>query len=93
MQRSYKGHFIIIAVANDPANNPKWSATCTILAPGSMRQLEKFRWELEYDTHQEAEQVGWLVSKKIIDQMPSSFSQLPGILLKLIALSYMTKIG
>ena len=93
MEKSYKGHVIVIAVANDPPSKSKWITNCTILAPGSMRQLEKFRWELDYDTHEEAEQVGWLVSKKIIDQMPSSFSQLPGILLKLVALSSMTNIG
>jgi hypothetical protein len=46
-----------------------------------MRQVEKFRWEVDYDTHEEAEQLGLLVSRKIIDPMPSSFSQLLTILL------------
>ena len=82
MEESYKGYVIVIAVANNSDNKSKWMPTCTILAPGSMRQLQEFTWELHYDTPEQAERVGLLVSKKIIDHwtcMPSSFSRLTEI--------------
>jgi len=78
MEESYKGYLIVVA-ANGPDSKSKWMPTWRIFAQGSMRLLQEFRWELDYDTCEQAERVGLLVSKKIIDHWkstPSSFSRL-----------------
>ena len=67
MEEHYKGN-IILVTAGDPNDKYKWKPTCKIkFTEGSRELIKDLQWDLRYETPEEAEGVGLLVSKKWID--------------------------
>ena len=66
MEEVYKGHVIRVTVENDKSSFP-WKAICRILDGTSREFIKQIDWEIGYDTSEQAEKVGLLVSKKWID--------------------------
>ena len=67
MQERYKGHIILVTTGH-PDDKKRWKPTCKIkFTDGSRKQIKDLQWELSYETPEEAERVGLLVSKKWID--------------------------
>jgi hypothetical protein len=67
VEEHYKGN-IILVTAGDPNDKYKWKPTCKIkFTEGSRELIKDLQWDLRYETPEEAERVGLLVSKKWID--------------------------
>ena len=67
MEEHYKGHTILVTTGH-PDNKNRWKPTCKIKFNKRSRELTKdLEWDLSYETPEEAERVGLLVSKKWID--------------------------
>lgn len=67
MEEYYEGYIIVVTVGR--ANRKfKWKPTCTILAEGSRSLIKDIEWVLDYETREQAERVGLLISKKWIDE-------------------------
>jgi hypothetical protein len=67
MEEHYKGHIILITTG-DPDDKTRWKPTCKIKFIADYREVIKdLEWDLSYDTPEQAERVGLLVSKKWID--------------------------
>ena len=67
MQERYKGHIILVTTGHHNDTN-RWTPTCRIKFTDGFRELTKdLEWDLSYETPEEAERVGLLVSKKWID--------------------------
>jgi hypothetical protein len=66
MEEHYKGHTIMVTTGHPDKN--RWKPTCKIkFTEGSRELIKDLDWDLSYDTPEEAERVGLLVSKKWID--------------------------
>ena len=66
MEEHYKGHTIRVTTGHPDKN--RWKPICKIKSTHGSRELIKdLDWDLSYDTPEEAERVGLLVSKKWID--------------------------
>ena len=67
MEEYYKGYTIVVTVG--PADRKfKWKPTCSILAKGSRSVIKDIEWVLDYETCEQAERLGLLISKKWIDE-------------------------
>jgi len=67
MQERYKGHIILVTTGH-PDDTNRWTPTCRIKFTDGSRELTKdLEWDLSYETLEEAERVGLLVSKKWVD--------------------------
>ena len=67
MQERYKGHIILVTTGH-PDDTNRWTPTCRIKFTDGSRELTKdLEWDLSYETPEEAERVGLLVSKKWVD--------------------------
>jgi hypothetical protein len=67
METYYKGHIIVVDVER-PDSKSKWKPTCTVLAEDSRNLIKDLEWDLDYDTYEQAERVGLLISKKWVDE-------------------------
>ena len=66
MEKHYKGH--IILVTTEPDDKNRWKPTCKIkFTDGSSELIKDLPWDLDYETPEQAERAGLLVSKKWID--------------------------
>ena len=66
VEERYNGHIIVVAVA-DAGKKSKWIPNCRILDEDSRKLVKDLAWYLSYDTREQAEKVGLLISKKWID--------------------------
>jgi hypothetical protein len=67
MEEHYKGHIILVTTEHLDSKY-RWKPTCKIkFTDGSRELIEDLQWDLSYNTPEEAERVGLLVSKKWID--------------------------
>jgi hypothetical protein len=67
MEEHYKGH-IILVTTGQPDDKYRWKPTCKIkFTDGSQELIKDLQWDLSYETSEEAERVGLLVSRKWID--------------------------
>ncbi|MQB02034.1 MAG: hypothetical protein GEU78_17530 [Actinobacteria bacterium] len=66
MEHHYKDHIIVISAAG-PGHKFKWKPNCIILAKGCRTVIKQLEWDLDYESPQEAEQIGLYVAKKWID--------------------------
>jgi hypothetical protein len=64
MEKQYKGH--VLRVTMD-SNAFPWKPVCRILDGVSQEFIKQLDWPLGYDTSDQAEKVGLLISKKWID--------------------------
>jgi len=68
MEEHYKGHIILVTTGHPDDKNNRWKPTCKIKFTDGSRKLTKdLEWDLSYETPEQAERVGLLVSKKWID--------------------------
>ena len=65
MEEHYKGHVIVIVAK--PNSKSKWIPTCRILAEESRKVVRDLEWILDYNTREQAERAGVLISQKWID--------------------------
>jgi hypothetical protein len=66
MEEQYKGHVIRVTTAKDNSAYP-WKPICRILDGASREFIKQIDWEIGYDTSEQAEKAGLLISKKWID--------------------------
>ena len=66
MEEVYKGHIIRVTAEKDDSSFP-WKPICRILDGASREFIKQIDWEIGYDTPDQAEKAGLLVSKKWID--------------------------
>ena len=66
MEKQYKGHVIRVTTEKDNSTLP-WKPICRILDRGSRELIKQLDWDIGYDTSDQAENVGLLISKKWID--------------------------
>jgi hypothetical protein len=66
MEERYKGHVIRVTTEKDNSAFP-WKPICTILDGASREVIKQIDWQLGYETSDQAEKVGLLISKKWID--------------------------
>ena len=66
MEEQYKGHVIRITTERGNSAYP-WKPICRILDGASRESVKQLDWPLGYDTRDQAEKVGLLISKKWID--------------------------
>ena len=66
MEEQYKGHVIQVTTEKDDNSFP-WKPICRILDGASREIIKHIDWQIGYDTLEQAQKVGLLVSKKWID--------------------------
>ena len=66
MEEQYKGHVIRVTTEKDNSAYP-WKPICRILDGASREFIKQIDWEIGYDTSEQAEKAGLLISKKWID--------------------------
>jgi hypothetical protein len=66
MEEQYKGHVIRVTTEKDNSAFP-WKPICRIMYKGSRELIKQLDWDIGYDTSDQAEKVGMLISKKWID--------------------------
>ena len=66
MQEQYKGHVIQVTTEKDYSAFP-WKPICRILDGASREFIKQLDWPVGYDTSDQAEKAGLLISKKWID--------------------------
>ena len=64
MEIRYKNHSI--EVTSECTKKLKWKPTCRVRAVGQTLSKE-LEWDVDYATSEQAERVGLIVSKKLID--------------------------
>jgi hypothetical protein len=67
LEELYKKHIIVVTTRRR-SHKFKWKPTCTILAAHSRKILMSLKWDLDYETREQAQRVGLLISKKWIDE-------------------------
>jgi hypothetical protein len=73
MEEHYRGHIIRVTTGH-PDDKYKWKPTCKVNLNGGPREPVKvLKWDLTYETPQEAERVGVLVCKLWIDSGKPAF--------------------
>ena len=65
MEEQYKGH--TIQVMTDHHSRFPWKPICRIMYEGSRELIKQLDWDIGYDTPNQAEKAGMLISKKWID--------------------------
>ena len=71
MEEQYKGHLIRVTAEKDNSSFP-WKPICRIMYQRSQEFIEQLDWDIGYDTPDQAEKVGLLISKKWIDAREAS---------------------
>jgi hypothetical protein len=66
MEERYKGHVIRVTIEKDNSAFP-WKPICRIMYEGSRELIKQLDWNIGYDTPDQAEKVGLMISKKWID--------------------------
>ena len=66
MEEQYKGYTIQVTTEYHNANFP-WKPIWRIMSKGSQKLIKQLDWDIGYDTPNQAEKVGMLISKKWID--------------------------
>jgi hypothetical protein len=66
MEEQYKGHVIRVTTEKDNSAYP-WKPICKILDGASREFIKQIHWQIGYDTPDQAEKVGLVISKKWID--------------------------
>lgn len=66
MEEQYKGHVIRVTTEKDNSAFP-WKPICRILDGASREFIKQIDWEIGYDTSEQAEKAGLIISKKSID--------------------------
>ena len=66
MEEQYKGDVIRVTTEKDNSAFP-WKPICTILDGASREIIKQIDWQIGYDTPDQAERAGLIVSKKWID--------------------------
>jgi hypothetical protein len=66
MEEQYKGHVLRVTTEKDNSTFP-WKPVCRILDGVSREFIKQLDWPIGYDTPEQAEKVGLIVSKKWID--------------------------
>jgi hypothetical protein len=66
MEEQYKGYVIRVTTEKDNSAFP-WKPLCGILDGGSRELIKQLDWQIGYDTSDQAEKVGMLLSKKWIE--------------------------
>jgi hypothetical protein len=66
MEGQYKGHVIRVTTEKDNSAFP-WKPICKILDGASQEVIKQIDWEIGYDTCEQAEKAGLIISKKWID--------------------------
>ena len=66
MEEQYKGHVIRVTTEKDNSAFP-WNPICRILDGASREFINQFDWPIGYETADQAEKAGMLISKKWID--------------------------
>ncbi len=65
MEEQYKAY--IIRVTTEHQNRFPWKPICRIMSEGSQKLIKQLDWDIGYNTPNQAEKVGMLISKKWID--------------------------
>jgi hypothetical protein len=66
MEEQYKGHVIRVTTEKDKGAYP-WKPICRIMYQRSRELIKQLDWDIGYDTPDQAQKVGLLISKKWID--------------------------
>jgi hypothetical protein len=66
MEERYKGHVIRVTTEKDKGAYP-WKPICRILAGASREFIKQLYWPIGYESSDQAEKVGLMISKKWID--------------------------
>ncbi len=66
MEQQYKGYTIRVTIKHDNSQFP-WKPICRIMYAGSRELIKQLDWDIGYDTPDQAEKAGLLISKKWID--------------------------
>ena len=66
MEEQYEGYVIQVTTEKDDSSFP-WKPICRILDGASREIIKHIDWQIGYDTLEQAQKVGLLVSKKWID--------------------------
>ena len=66
MEEQYKGYTIQVTTEHHNRNFP-WTPICRIMHKGSRELIKQLDWDIGYDTPDQAEKVGLMISKKWID--------------------------
>ena len=66
MEEQYKGHVIRVTTEKDNSAFP-WKPICRILDGTSREFIKQIDWQIGYETPEQAEKAGLLISKKWID--------------------------
>jgi hypothetical protein len=66
MEQQYKGYTIQVTIKHDNSQFP-WKPICRIMYVGSRELIKQLDWDIGYDTPDQAEKAGLLISKKWID--------------------------
>ena len=66
MEKQHKEHVIRVTTEKDSSAFP-WKPICRIMYEGSRELIKQLDWDIGYDTPDQAEKVGLLISKKWID--------------------------
>jgi len=66
MEEQYKGHIIRVTAETDNSSFP-WKPICRIMDATSQEFIKQIDWQIGYDTADQAEKAGLLISKKWID--------------------------
>jgi hypothetical protein len=67
MEEHYKGHVIQVTTEKDNSAFP-WKPICRILDGASRELIKQLDWDIGYDTPDQAEKAGLIISKKWIVQ-------------------------
>jgi len=66
MEEQYKAYIIRVTIKHDNSQFP-WKPICRIMYAGSRELIKQLDWDIGYDTPDQAEKAGLLISKKWID--------------------------
>jgi len=66
VEDQYKGYIIQVTTEHHNSNFP-WKPICRIMYQRSRKLIKQLDWDIGYDTPDQAEKVGLLISKKWID--------------------------
>ena len=66
MEERYKGHVIQITTEKDNSTFP-WKPICRILDGATREFIKQIDWQIGYDTPDQAEKAGLLISKKWVE--------------------------
>jgi hypothetical protein len=73
MEEQYKGHIIRVTTEQDNSAFP-WKPICRILDGASRKIIKEIDWQLSYDTPDQAEKAGRIISKKWVDLLERNAS-------------------